>query len=133
MYVEQFQIIDEMFIPAEILAHINAMTERQKNVHIWLTATLDVAYPFAYGALFIGLTLRSFPVHGYWLMLPSILVIPVDLLEGVIQILLLRGHDDVVTIKSVVTALKLILFVTGLMVGVVATIRLLTSRKHRNP
>ncbi|MEM7077784.1 MAG: hypothetical protein AAF513_04050 [Pseudomonadota bacterium] len=44
MRVWEFMIIDEMSDPQAILKHVNAMTDLQRSVHAWMTATLDVAY-----------------------------------------------------------------------------------------
>ena len=112
-------IIDEMFHGEEILAHIAAMSPTQRLVHAWMTATLDVAYPFAYGGLFIGIALKNFDKLGPWLALPSLAVIPVDLTEGFVQVLLLNGHDGVVWLKEIVTPLKLVLYISGLVISLV--------------
>ena len=114
MYVWDFGIIDEMHRANEIQAHIDEMTSTQRRVHIWMTATLDAAYPLAYGGLFVGVALKFFGKLGPWLAFPSIAVIPVDLTEGVIQVLLLSGHMHVVGLKEIVTPLKLILYLSGL-------------------
>lgn len=128
MRVWDFHLIDEMYDPDQILAHISAMTQTQRTAHIWMTATLDVAYPFAYGGLFIGLAWRYFETIGHWLAMPSIAVIPVDLTEGAIQVLLLMGHGGVVGGKAIVTPLKLILFIFGLAVALIAVGKAITRR-----
>jgi len=120
MQIWGFEIIDEMYDAATIIAHIDAMTPTQRTVHSWMTATLDVAYPLSYGALFIGMALRFFGKVGVWIALPSMLVIPVDLTEGVIQVFLLNGYSDIAYLKEIVTPLKLILFVWGLVVALIA-------------
>ena len=76
-----FAIIDEMWQPADILAHVGAMSPAQRTAHAWLTATADVAYPFAYTAWLGGLAVAAFP-DKRWLALPILLCVPVDLTEG---------------------------------------------------
>ena len=49
MQVWGFLMIDEMFKADQIADHIAAMSAKQRQVHIWTTATLDVLYPLAYG------------------------------------------------------------------------------------
>ncbi len=49
MYYWDFQIIDEMYDADEILTHLAMLSSEQKYVHIVLTTTLDVVYPFIYG------------------------------------------------------------------------------------
>lgn len=116
MYLGDFHIIDEMYHAPTILSHIEAMTAQQKSIHIWMTATLDVAYPFVYGALLVGITLRTFDKYTGWLIVPCVAVIPVDLLEGVVQVLLLSGNEQVAGFKTVLTPLKLTLLCIGLVI-----------------
>ncbi len=120
MHVWQFLLIDEMYDADRISIHIDGMTATQKTVHIWLTSTLDVAYPFAYASFFIGLTIRVFPKYSAWLVIPSVLVVPVDLTEGFSQIMLLSGHSEMMQLKVLMTPLKLALFICGLIVAIVA-------------
>ena len=119
MAAYDFQIIDEMFNPKQILSHVEAMNAEQRLAHAWTTGTLDVLFPFAYGGLFIGLAIRYFEDFGPWLAASSVLVIPVDLIEGLVQILLLNGVHNIVWIKAVVTPLKLLLFQGGLVISCV--------------
>jgi hypothetical protein len=68
--------------------------------------------------LFAGSTLRFFPNVGKYLALPPLLVIPIDLFEGLIQILALLEISDWLALKAVVTPLKLILLASGLITTV---------------
>ena len=132
MQVWQFQIIDEIYEPSEVKAHIAALTQTQKMVHAWVTATLDVAYPFAYGGLFIGMSLRFFDRIGFWLALPSALVILVDLAEGVVQVLLLTGGgDDLLAYKQILTPLKLLLLLPGLFATIVGGVLAVRQRRSK--
>lgn len=118
MYIGQFGIIDEMYIAEDIRAHIDAMTPRQRIIHAWMTGTLDVAYPLAYGAFFIGIAIKYFRRFGLWLALPSILVIPTDLIEGFAQIMLLTGQESFMGLKVMATPAKLIFFLLGLCITI---------------
>lgn len=122
MHFGHFAIIDEIYVEKDIRAHINAMTPDQRRLHVWLTATVDVAYPFAYGGFFIGMAVRYFRRFGPWLAVPSFLVIPTDLTEGFAQIMLLTGHDNYMGLKLFTTPLKLVLFIFGLSITAVATV-----------
>ena len=130
----QFHIIDEMYHAQDILAHIASMTPLQRQVHRWMTATLDVLYPFTYASYFIGMAYKAFPAPtAFWLSLPAILCIPVDLVEGYSQVLLLSGgHDEMVSLKVVVTPLKLVLSITSLVVSLVGVVRLQTRKERRD-
>jgi len=120
MAIWDFEIIDEMSQPRRIVEHIEAMSATQRAVHAWMTGTLDVAYPFVYGALFAGLSLRAFDRWGMLLAIPSFLVIPVDLIEGFIQVLLLNGVYDIAWMKAYVTPLKFVLFGLGVVLSLFA-------------
>ncbi|MEL8055552.1 MAG: hypothetical protein AAGK66_05320, partial [Pseudomonadota bacterium] len=89
----------------------------QRSAHAWMTATLDVAYPLTYGALFAGLTLRALkPVFA----IPAIAVIPTDLVEGFVQVLALNGNYELLWLKAFVTPAKLILFGAAIVIALVA-------------
>ncbi|MEM6535815.1 MAG: hypothetical protein AAF613_09270 [Pseudomonadota bacterium] len=113
----QFELIDTLSDPAEIRDHIAVLTQVQKQVHIWVTATMDVAYPFAYTALFVGMALRYFGRFGPWLSIPIAMALPADLVEGFIQILALMGQDQLVGWKAWLTPLKFALAYFGLVIA----------------
>lgn len=135
MVVWGFFIIDEMYTAPDILAHVSAMTPLQRHVHMWMTATLDALYPFTYGAFLIGMANKAFPAKAaFWLSLPAVFCISVDLIEGYAQVMLLiGGHDEYVELKTVVTPLplKLILFCTSLVVSLVGASRLHFSHQRK--
>ncbi len=131
MHIGDFQIIDEMHDPEKIRAHLADMTAEQRRAHAWLTGTVDVAYPLAYGTLFTGMAMRYFPEAGTVLWLPILLVIPFDLAEGLILVMALNGNDGVIEFKRVVTPIKLILFIFGLITCICATWRAWRQRKAK--
>jgi hypothetical protein len=96
-----------------------------------MTGTLDVAYPFAYGAFFIGIALRYFGRFGIYLALPSLLCIPADLTEGLAQVMILTGHEGWMTLKIIATPIKLALYITGLLITLVGLCLALKSRLAR--
>jgi len=119
MAVWDFELIDEISDPETVRHHIAEMTALQRTVHIWTTATLDVAYPLTYGPLFAGLALRAFkPVFA----IPAIAVILTDLAEGVVQVLALAGSSDLIWLKAYLTPLKLVLFLTGIVIALAALV-----------
>ena len=120
IHIWEFGIIDEMYAPEKIIAHIENMTPLQRRVHAIMTGTIDVLYPFAYGGFFIGMAKRHFVKYGTWLALPSLLVIPADLAEGITQIFLLNGHYDFAGLKAIFTPLKLGLYGIGVIVTLAA-------------
>jgi len=118
MHVGEFGIIDEMFVAEDILAHIDAMSPRQRAIHAWLTGTVDVLYPFAYGAFYVGIAIKYFERYGIWLAIPSLFVIPADLVEGLSQVMILSGHEAFIDLKLIATPVKLVLYIFGLCVTV---------------
>lgn len=119
MRIWDFTIIDEMRDPEAIGRHIAGMTDTQKRVHAWMTATLDVAYPLTYGPLFAGLALRAF--RPLWA-LPAVAVIPTDLAEGAVQVMALTGSEHVLWLKAYVTPLKLLLFGLAMVIALAAIV-----------
>lgn len=135
MLLYDFQIIDEMYNPDAVREHIQGMTPKQRHVHILLTATLDVLFPLIYGSLYAGLAWRSFGagkgrLRQVLIMLPSVLVVPVDLTEGFLQVRALSGHDNAIVAKAWVTPAKLVLFSTASLIAVSALITLAAKPKQ---
>lgn len=130
MKIWDFTLIDEMFKPSEIRSHVEEMSTTQRKVHIWTTATLDVAFPFAYGGFFIGTGVRFPGRSGPLLIIPSVLCIAVDLIEGFVQVNILANDMTYLTAKEWVTPLKLILFVACLIITLFAWAREFRSHTH---
>ncbi len=130
MAVWDFAIIDEMYRPDAIRAHVAEMSAEQRRVHAWMTGTLDVAYPFAYGACLGGMALRAFP-DKRWLLLPILVCIPADLVEGLSQVMILTGHDGWVAVKAVATPVKLAAYITAIGIALAGLTVLLRRKKAR--
>lgn len=114
----ELTLLDGISAPEAVREVLAGMTTEQRTAHVWITATMDVAYPLAYGGLFAGVALRFFPRHGLKLALPALIVVPVDLFEGAVQILALTGMADWVVLKAFVTPLKMTLFYIGFVIAV---------------
>ncbi|UTW55260.1 hypothetical protein [Kordiimonas sp. SCSIO 12610] len=119
-----FVVIDEIIDIEQLRHHISELTSTQRSVHTWATLTLDVLYPFAYASLFISLALRAFKDWGKYFALPSLICIPTDLTEGIIQVLLLNDIANLYALKVNVTALKFTLFGVGFLVAIIALVKL---------
>lgn len=120
--------LDAIISPEQARAHLSNLSAEQVRVHIWTTAVVDVLYPIFYGGLFAGVALSSFRHFGLFLALPSFLVIPVDIAEGLVQIYALLGIGDWLAAKLVLTPLKFGLFFMGLAISVYAWGRWLVQR-----
>ena len=112
-------LLDAIADPTEARALIEGLTSEQRQAHAWITGTLDVAYPLAYGALFLGAMLRFFPRRGPLLAIPVLIGVPADLLEGLVQILALTGQADWLAAKAVLTPVKGGAFVYGAVLALI--------------
>ncbi len=102
--------MDDFASPAKVRELLEQMSRQQKIVHLWITATLDVAYPFAYGSLLAGAALRCFRKYGIYLALPAFFTALVDLIEGVVQVMALTETADLLGLKAYITPLKFGMF-----------------------
>lgn len=114
-----FRLLDGMADPGKVLAYVGTLTNEQKFVHTLTTATLDVLYPVTYAALFAGLTARYYNAGLPYLFIPAALVVPVDLIEGVIQIIILNGGIGLIGWKFWFTLFKFILFFIAFAIAIV--------------
>lgn len=121
-------LLDGISDPEQARAAIASMSEHQRTVHVWMTGTLDVAYPAAYGALLIGSAYKFFPKAGHFLAAPTFVLIPTDLIEGVVQILALMGVTDWLDSKAILTTLKGTLFSMGLLIMLCGWLRWAVGR-----
>lgn len=128
MFIWDFHIIDEIYKPEQLLAHLEGMSPLQKKVHLWMTATLDVLYPLTYGPLFVGAALYGFKRYGVLLACLIALVIPFDLAEGVTQVLLLQGHTELASLKTLFTKGKFVFYGLGLIVAFISLYRGMRSK-----
>ena len=103
-------LLDSITSPDDARALIASFSPEQITVHVWTTAVVDVAYPLAYGLFFAGSALCFFGRFGVYLALPAFLVIPVDLVEGLAQVLGLLGTVDLLDWKAILTPAKFGLF-----------------------
>jgi hypothetical protein len=122
-------ILDTIGPVSDAQALLASMSEAQKLAHFRLTLWLDMLFPLAYGGLFAGLTLRYFQTYGKWLVLPALLVIPVDITENIIQLLALSGSESLLGVKALLTPTKFILF--QLSAGLALTSVLVAAARRR--
>ena len=105
--------LDAISSPEDARGLLGALTDEQKRVHVWTTSVVDVVYPLVYGCFFAGVALSCFRHFGLLLAIPSFLVIPVDILEGVVQVYALLGLGDFLDWKALLTPAKFGLFFLG--------------------
>ena len=132
MAMWDFTVIDEMSDPETVRAHVEAMTPLQRRVHIRLTATADLLYPFAYSTFFAGMALRWLGRAGPLFAVVAFLVVPFDLLELVAQVRILGGDFAWLPVKAVATPIKLALYLPALAATLVAAAVAARSRLRRS-
>lgn len=113
-------IIDEISDPEQVKAVLAAQSPAQHKAHFWMTLLLDIPYPFAYGLLFAGLAMKFFGKWGKWLCIPALLAIPLDTVENISQLFILRGNTDLLALKAIVTPIKLGSFLVALILALIA-------------
>jgi len=85
----------------------------QSSIHLWVTMTLDVIFPLAYGFLFFGILSKNLEGKWKFLAVLPLILIAADLTEGIFQIQLLKAETTemiVVSYKNKITLIKYFLF-----------------------
>lgn len=103
-------ILDELYRRDDILQLLGTMSEEQKHSHFLMTIILDTPYPFIASFLTIGVTLKFSRNNLPFLLLPAVLLIPIDLMENMIQLQMLSGNMEFISHKYWLTPLKLWVF-----------------------
>jgi len=123
-------LLDEAMSEAGALATLADMTTAEKNSHFWITVLLDSAYPFCYGAFFIGAIARLAGEHRVWAIWPNIIGVDCDFVENIVQAMALSGNTDWLWLKDIVAPLKMGALAVGLLLIVgFGTYRLITRNK----
>jgi len=99
------------------------MTHQQVQGHLWFTSTIDVILPFAAAGFFASAILVSFKKYGPYLATLALLAIPLDLSEGVIQVLALTNNADFLDVKSYSTPIKKACYDIGFLASVAGLIQ----------
>ncbi len=130
IWIQQYDlhIIDEISDPDQIRAVVAAMTPEQMAAHWRMTLSLDFFYPLAYGAFFAGLALRYFGAAGLWVAVPSMIVVPADLVENTVQLFILSGDQSLIGVKAIATPIKLVSFIVA---GIIAIAAMATAAYRR--
>jgi hypothetical protein len=122
------ELLDGISNPADARALLAGMTPEQKSGHLWFTTTLDVLLPIAAVGLFVGMALVSFPKYGKFLAIPPLLALPLDYIEGVVQVLVLTETADVLAVKAFTTPIKSICYQFGFFISLIGLLKLLALK-----
>ena len=125
-------MLDMIWSGEDAIARLNELSARQKQAHFLGTVTLDVLFPFAYGALFIGLLCRLAWRWRWALILLPITVALCDLAENTVQAMALNGYPkEILLFKDIVTPIKgggfMIALALVVLLAIVALVRRLRS------
>jgi hypothetical protein len=132
-YTRYFDLVllDAIAEPEIALELLATMTPLQKQAHIVFTLSIDVLYPLTAVAYFFAVLRCAFPHVGTYLALPALLALPIDLGEGVVQVLALTETADLLAIKAWTTPVKSFCYKLAFVLSAVALIKLLLRQKVR--
>ena len=109
----EINYLDQEYLDERVLFILENMSAFQASIHLWVTMTLDVIFPLAYGFLFFGILLKNLEGQWRFLAVLPLILITADLTEGVFQIQLLKAEKIemmVVAYKNKITLIKYFLF-----------------------
>lgn len=114
--IQRYELIflDMLWNPEVTRAAVASMSLEQRAVHAWITGTLDVIYPIAFGLFLLGTGLRILPNQRRWIIAFVVIVVALDLSEGLVQILALTNIVDWLPAKLLFTPVKLGMFLVGI-------------------
>ena len=109
----EINYLDQEYLNQRVLFVLENMSALQVSIHIWVTMTLDVIFPLAYGFLFFGILLNNLEGQWKFLAVLPLILIAADLTEGIFQIQLLKAQVIemiIVSYKNRITFIKYFLF-----------------------
>lgn len=114
----QLPLLDGIWNPLEARELLARLTLEQKSHHLWFTTTVDVMLPLVVAGFMAGASLKAFPRWGRYLAIAPLLAVPLDLSEGMIQVLVLTDTADWLALKAYTSPIKSSGYLIGLiMVG----------------
>ena len=105
--------LDQEYLDQRVFFTLENMSALQASIHLWVTMTLDVVFPLAYGFLFFGILLNNLEGQWRFLAVLPLILIAADLTEGIFQIQLLKAQTTemmIVSYKNKITLIKYFLF-----------------------
>ena len=109
----EINYLDQEYLDQRVLFILENMSVLQVSIHLWVTMTLDVILPLAYGFLFFGILLNNLEGQWKFLAILPLILIATDLTEGIFQIQLLKAETTkmmIVSCKNNITLIKYFLF-----------------------
>ena len=109
----EINYLDQEYLDQRVILILENMSVLQVSIHLWVTMTLDVIFPIAYGFLFFGILLSNLEGQCKFLAVLPLILIAADLTEGIFQIQLLQAETTemmIVSYKNKITLIKYFLF-----------------------
>ncbi len=109
----EINYLDQEYLDQRVFFILENMSVLQVSIHLWVTMTLDVIFPLAYGFLFFGILLNNLEDQWKFLAILPLILIAADLAEGIFQIQLLKAETTrmmIVSYKNNITLIKYFLF-----------------------
>ena len=106
-------LLDGISDPDAARILLSELTPHQNVGHLWFTTTLDVILPFAAAGLFASAILAFWGRFGVYLAMIPLFAVPLDLTEGVVQVLALTNTADLLEIKAYTTPVKSMCYKIG--------------------
>ena len=109
----EINYLDLEYLDQRVFFILENMSALQARIHLWVTMTLDVVFPLAYGFLFFGILLNNLEGQWRFLAVLPLILIAADLTEGIFQIQLLKAETTemmIVSYKNKITLIKYFLF-----------------------
>ena len=109
----EINYLDQEYLDQRVFFILENMSALHVSIHLWVTMTLDVIFPLAYGFLFFGILLNNLEGRWKFLTVLPLLLIAADLTEGIFQIQLLKAEViemTTVSYKNKITLIKYFLF-----------------------
>jgi hypothetical protein len=99
-------LLDMKMTAKEATALLAAMSEKQKQMHLVATLTLDTLYPLAYGGLLAGIAWRFGGKFRPFLVVPAFIAVITDFIENTVQAIALSGSEALLPVKDIITPVK---------------------------
>ena len=109
----EINYLDQEYLDQRVLFILEDTSALKASIHLWVTMTLDVIFPIAYGFLFFGILLSNLEGQWKFLAILPLILIAADLTEGIFQIQLLQAETTemmIVSYKNKITLIKYFLF-----------------------
>ena len=110
----EINYLDQEYLDQRVLFILEDTSALQASIHLWVTMTLDVIFPIAYGFLFFGILLSNLEGQWKFLAILPLILIAADLTEGIFQIQLLKAEATemiMVSYKNKITLIKYFLLI----------------------